>query len=535
MLTLIIILQMVLGGCAGQAPRLPGGQAQFPTRRNLPPPPEATIGRRDVTPPPDTQVVPASHTSPVHAQIRGQNGGSGTRNPSFPPNYQSSPSTYQPPNYSRQPNTSFQLPPFSPPPAAGGGAPGVPAQYAPGNSGAVVNPGGFNPPGTQPFVGPETIPPGAILPGEQVIGGELGLSPNFANIEALVEEARTGRFMVGVGVNSSAGITGQIVLDERNFDITRVPTGFHEFVNGTAFRGAGQGFRLEALPGTVVQRYLFSFTEPYLFQTPISLSVSGFFFDRNFFDWDEQRFGGRVALGYRLTHDLSLSAAMRVESIDLHDPRVRGVPELEAALGDSEAFAPGLTLTHDTRDIPFAATQGHLIELSAQYVLGSFDYARLDGDYRRYHLLFERPDGSGRHTFSYGFRAGYSGSQTPIYDNYFAGGFSTLRGFDFRGASPVSSGVTVGGEVRLLGSVEYTFPLTADDMFKGVVFCDFGTVEETTKINGGDVRVAPGFGFRLNIPAMGPAPLAFDFAFPVASEATDDEQIFSFFIGLGRL
>ena len=28
---------------------------------------------------------------------------------------------------------------------------------------------------------------------------------------------------------------------------------------------------------------------------------------------------------------------------------------------------------------------------------------------------------------------------------------------------------------------------------------------------------APGFGFRINVPAMGPAPLAFDFAFPVAS------------------
>jgi outer membrane protein insertion porin family len=47
-------------------------------------------------------------------------------------------------------------------------------------------------------------------------------------------------------------------------------------------------------------------------------------------------------------------------------------------------------------------------------------------------------------------------------------------------------------------------------------------------------RVAPGFGLRINIPAMGPAPLAFDFAFPIASADTDREQIFSFFFGASR-
>jgi outer membrane protein insertion porin family len=30
---------------------------------------------------------------------------------------------------------------------------------------------------------------------------------------------------------------------------------------------------------------------------------------------------------------------------------------------------------------------------------------------------------------------------------------------------------------------------------------------------------------------MGPAPLAFDFAWPVLSESEDDEQMFSFYIG----
>ena len=77
-------------------------------------------------------------------------------------------------------------------------------------------------------------------------------------------------------------------------------------------------------------------------------------------------------------------------------------------------------------------------------------------------------------------------------------------------------------------------PLTADDMIKAVGFVDFGTVERDIEINWDNFRVAPGFGFRIAVPALGPAPLAFDFAFPVAQADTDNEQVFSFFFGFGR-
>ena len=135
----------------------------------------------------------------------------------------------------------------------------------------------------------------------------------------------------------------------------------------------------------------------------------------------------------------------------------------------------------------------------------------------------------------YAFKGGFSGSQTPIFERYFAGGFSTMRGFDFRGASPVgAANVTIGGDFRFLGSVEYIFPLTADDMMRGVIFCDYGTVEQNIEIKSDNYRVAPGAGLRISVPALGPAPLALDFAFPLAKAATDNTQIFSFFFGFGR-
>lgn len=363
----------------------------------------------------------------------------------------------------------------------------------------------------------------------------MDIDPTLSTpVDVYVEETQTGRFMFGAGVNSSAGVTGQIVIDERNFDLFRVPTSFADFANGTAFRGAGQGFRLEAMPGTQVQRYLASFTEPYLFNTQISLNTSGFLFNRRYFDWSEQRLGGRLALGYRLTHDLSVSTAIRAESVEIYDLRVTGIPELDSTLGKNDLYSGRISLTHDTRDVPFAPTQGHLIELSYEQVFGDYDYPRGEVDWRNYFLIRERPDGSGRHTLGLSSRLGFSGSQTPVFENYFAGGYSTLRGFEYRGASPIVNTVRVGGEFRFLGSAEYMFPLTADDMLKGVFFVDAGTVERQIELNWDNFRVAPGFGLRINVPAMGPAPLAFDFAFPVAQAQGDQEQVFSFFFGFGR-
>ncbi len=368
---------------------------------------------------------------------------------------------------------------------------------------------------------------GSLPPVEQMPGTPVPL-------DIMVEEARTGRFMFGAGVNSDAGVTGQITVDERNFDLFGFPRRLSDIWSGEAWRGAGQGFRIEAMPGNRVQRYLVSFTEPYLFSTPVGLNVSGYLFDRGYYDWNENRLGGRLGLSYRLTPDLSMAGSLRMEDVDISNVRVRGVPALDAVIGSNDLYSARFTLRHDTRDLPFLPTEGHLIEMSYEQAFGEFDYPRGEVDYRRYFLIRERPDGSGRHVLSASLGAGYSGTDTPIFENYFAGGFSTLRGFSFRGASPVESTVVVGGRFRMLGSFEYMLPLTADDMIRAVAFVDYGTVEQELAIDSDNFRVAPGFGFRISVPALGPAPLAFDFAFPVCQADTDETQVFSFFFGFGR-
>ena len=419
-----------------------------------------------------------------------------------------------------------------------------PAGFQPGfapQPGFAQQPG-FAPPGGQPFVGqPGMVPNFAADQPLQVFPG----NEPYVIVDVDAEETQTGRLMIGAGVNSNAGLVGNIVIDEQNFDLFRLPRSWDDIRNGTAFRGAGQRFRLEAAPGTQLQRYTATFQEPYLFDTRIGLSTSASYFTRYFYDWAEARVGGRIGLGYQFQFapNLSVNTAFRGESVDVFNPRLL-TPAINNMLGTNAVYGFSGGIIHDTRDSPFLPTQGHLATFEFEQVIGTFVYPRGILEGRQYFLLSERADGSGRHVLSIGSVLGMSGPDTPAYDNFYAGGYNTLRGFTFRGASPrqmangqspTSAGqnaAIIGGPFEWLNTIEYLFPITADDTLRGVVFTDFGTVESNVSIQ--QMRVAPGFGLRITLPAMGPAPIALDFAVPVAYAPYDNQQLFSFFVGFAR-
>ncbi|MCA9193721.1 MAG: BamA/TamA family outer membrane protein [Planctomycetales bacterium] len=394
--------------------------------------------------------------------------------------------------------------------------------------------GMYQPSASDSILAPSTMgndPLGLVGPGPSQYRPRERISP----IDVYVEEDRTGRVMFGGSVNSDLGVAGQIIIDERNFDIRRFPTSWNDLIDGRAFRGRGQNFRMELMPGNRVDRYTANWSTRNLFgYSPYSLSVGGFLFTRQFRDWTEKRIGGRMAIGYEVTKDLALSTELRLEDVKISNPRLPGITELDSALGSNDIYTFRVRLAHDTRDSPFMATEGHYFEMIFDQVFGEYDYSRGNVNYSRYFLIKERPDGGGRHTLATSIKFGVTGSQTPIFDNFFAGGYSTLRGFSFRGASPKVGDVQVGGEMMMLGSIEYLFPLTADEMLRGVAFVDYGTVEQQVELNSENFRVAPGLGLRVSVPALGPAPLAFDFAVPINYASTDDRQVFSFFMGLTR-
>ena len=354
-------------------------------------------------------------------------------------------------------------------------------------------------------------------------------------------ETRTGRFMVSVGVNSDAGLVGSITVDEQNFDWTRIPTSWEDIRDGIAWRGNGERLQIQLVPGTQLQRYSVTWQNPNVMDSDIGLGLNAYYFQREYTDWFETWLGGRVSLGYQFAQELTGSLAYRFAQVDVYDldaaaaPNGVPLPELQSSVGHHN-YLNGFsaTLTNDCRDNAFLPTQGHFIEASVEEVVGTFQYPRAQLDARQYFLMSQRPDTSGRQVLSLNGHVGWTGDNTPVYDAFFAGGFSSLRGFEFRGAGPHDNGVSVGGDFEVLAGAEYLFPITADDMLRGVVFVDTGTVEPTISDMSNHYRVAPGFGLRITIPAMGPAPIALDFAFPVALNHGDQVNNFSFFVGFLR-
>lgn len=352
----------------------------------------------------------------------------------------------------------------------------------------------------------------------------------YQDILVTVEETQTSSLLFGAEVNSDLGVGGQIIYHERNFDLFGFPLAFSDLPY--AFRGAGQEFRVEAIPGTRVHKYMVQFREPRLLGLPISIGTAGYYFRRSYSAYDEERLGGDFSFGYRISPEIGTSIAMRVQNVEISDPKLPTLPDLMEVLGDNFLLGIKLAADHDTRDSHIRPTEGHLVEAAFEQVLGSFDYPVLTLSGRQHWLLAERPNRSGQHVVTGAARIAYSGSQTPIYERFYAGGLQTIRGFQYRGVSPVTQDIEVGGDFLFLANLEYQFPLTADDNLFGVVFVDSGTVERDFEIL--DYRVALGAGIRVILPITGPVPLALDVAFPVSDKDTDDRQIVSFFAGFGR-
>lgn len=362
--------------------------------------------------------------------------------------------------------------------------------------------------------------------------GSMYEPPSWVDIDTYVEEARTGRLMFGVGVNSDAGIVGNIVLSESNFDILRPPTSWNDVVNGTAWRGAGQKFRIEALPGNRVSRYLVDWQDPYFLDTDYNLGVSGFYYNRFFQSWSEERVGGRVRVGRQITDHLGAAFALRLEDVTLYNAVFPRPAILEESLGNNFLSTAQFSLIHDTRDAAFLPGEGHYLEATYEQAFGQYTYPRAQANGMQYFTTYSRPDGGGRHILSLRGEVGWTGQDTPIFERFYAGGFQTFRGFAFRGVSPIDTGVRVGGTWMTLASAEYMFPITADENVRGVVFTDTGTVQNSVSLS--DYRVSIGAGLRLTIPAMGPAPIALDWAIPVVKESFDQRRIFSFYVGITR-
>ena len=88
---------------------------------------------------------------------------------------------------------------------------------------------------------------------------------------------------------------------------------------------------------------------------------------------------------------------------------------------------------------------------------------------------------------------------------------------------------SIGGTYQFFLGAEIHQPIY-EDVLSIVGFIDSGTVSFDPGFD--EYRVSVGFGFRIFMPAISPAPLAFDFGFPIVKEDTDKSRLFTFSVDL---
>lgn len=362
--------------------------------------------------------------------------------------------------------------------------------------------------------------------------------PGVRDLRVTVEEnPKTANFIAGIGASSDAGLVGNIVLENTNFDITDRPRTWEELFRGQAFRGAGQTMRMQFEPGTEYTRFRIDFREPYLNDKPIGFNTGVFLFERDRDAYTEQRAGGYVSVDKKFKEGPLKGwigeIALRPEYVNVDDVEMFAAKEIRDDAGGSYLSTAKFSLVHDTTDSRMDPAKGHRLSLSweqAGVMGGDYYHARVTGGYTQ-HWTVAVDEQDRKSVVSARINAGQILGDAPVFERFYAGGIGSMRGFDFRGISP-RSGIKkdrVGGEFMVLTGAEYSFPLY-DKVIRGVFFTDMGTVERSFGIT--TWRASIGFGVRLNLEMFGPVPMEFDLAWPVSKDGDDNTRVFSFFVGV---
>ncbi len=373
--------------------------------------------------------------------------------------------------------------------------------------------------------GGATITPVGDVPGQK--DARVGLT-----------EGKTGMVMLGAGVTSDSGVIGQLVFEQRNFDIHDKPKGFMDFITGNAYKGAGQSLRISLAPGTEISEYSVTFSEPYLNDKPIGLDLSGSSWMRWRESYDEQRTKGYVALEKRYKNKWRRSIGFRAENVSVERLDLDAPQEIIDVQGDNLLAGVRLGVGRELIDDVYSPSTGHSFNLSCEQVSGDHTFGIVSGVYRRYKTLYE--DLAERKTvFSTKLLAAMVVGSAPPFEKFYAGGTGTygIRGFEYRGVSTrglrtnVDPNSTperkdpIGSDWIFLAGAQVTVPLMSNTI-SWLVFADSGVIDS------GGFRAAVGTGVQILIPQwFGPVPMRFELSAPFMKEEQDDIQVFSFSVG----
>jgi outer membrane protein insertion porin family len=119
-------------------------------------------------------------------------------------------------------------------------------------------------------------------------------------------------------------------------------------------------------------------------------------------------------------------------------------------------------------------------------------------------------------------------SGLPFFENYFAGGIGSVRGYSAQSLGPRDSNDdSLGGNVSIYGSLGLVIPSPMDSI-RPTLFVDAGNVYNK-QLNVGQLRCSAGIQVEWYTPF---APLVFSLAVPLHKQSGDNTEPFQFQIGL---
>jgi len=343
--------------------------------------------------------------------------------------------------------------------------------------------------------------------------------PNKKNLIVEVKEAKTGTFSFGGGYSTVDQFVGFAQVEQNNFDWRNFPY----------FTGSGQDLKFRASFGTLTSGFDFSFTEPWVFDYPISFGFDAYRREHRKeedvgYGYDEKVTGGDLRLGKEISEYIRVDLMYRFDNINISNVDAAAQRDLQDEEGINNISSLALAFTYDDRDSKMDPTRGNILTGSIQgaggFLGGDKDFWKFFGRASHYFPLFR---GSVLETRGRLGVANYYGDShsIPIYERFFAGGAYTIRGYEERTIGPFDP-VTkdpLGGSAMFVGNLEYLYPIF--NFMKAAVFYDTGNVWSEIKDIDLDFKSGFGFGVRVKTPI---GPIMVDYGIPLNKASGEDKR-----------
>ena len=309
-----------------------------------------------------------------------------------------------------------------------------------------------------------------------------------------VTEKSTGAFSFGAGYGNADLMYGTASIAERNLF------------------GRGQHLELKAALGSKTQNINLSFTEPYIYDIPLSGTLTFYNWQYSYDEYDKNSFGAGLSFSYPIFNYTRARLGYVYDLADISNINQDAPNSIKELDGKNVKSSVKPSLRYDSRDHAFVPSRGSSHGFSYEFagLGGDIGFMKYIADAAIYIPLFWE------FVLAPHLEAGYVNKtrdkKLPDYEKFYLGGIGSLRGFKRDDLAPVDSeGNAIGGDKYVQFNLDMTFPLVKSQGVYAGVFFDTGRVygdNETIEFNPSDLRQSAGLGIRWLSP-MGPVRLEY--------------------------